>query len=214
MATIERYRKIKKIVKAVNQKRRAQARQIDILCHDLIQAHRLFIQKLDAAMFAVELYENMLDKRDLSELLLTAAQCIHQELPCANVAFFLKQKDSFQLHLFQDEPTENQSQERLLDSFSNDLVLEICRQNRISLTADLLAMGMLANPALLKELELFTLPLSASHHTLGFILVYMPTCHDSVPPRIDKLAAICPGLTRAIQVCRQDTVSKASTKSA
>ena len=52
MSQVERHKRLRLLVKQLNRRRKQQARKIDILCHDLIAAHRQFMRKLNDVGFA------------------------------------------------------------------------------------------------------------------------------------------------------------------
>ncbi|MHC4477197.1 MAG: hypothetical protein ACYTEL_16245 [Planctomycetota bacterium] len=197
-----RYRRLRLLVKKLDQERKKQAKKIDILCNDLIGAHREFIQRLDTISFAAGFYEMLIGTTDLSSVLHLAGSVIKQKIPGANVAFFLRRPNSFELHMHEsDRPIslESQTMERC---FTPELVGNICKANKICTIEDMFAMGLEGNLARLNDISAATIPLGRLSSSLGFILVYCSlenklTCHQ-----LRDMAAIVPGLSRAIQSCQ------------
>jgi len=198
----QRYKKVKLLVKKVNQQRKKQARQIDLLCNDLIGAHRKFIKALDTVSFTAKFYESVLAKTDLNDLLYTAGELIQAKIADANVIFFLKQDESFKMHLCTDEQEISEGNQRLERHFTSELVNAVCNSNKICDISCLCAMGLQVNPNLLNKLSVVTIPLNRFGPSLGFILVYRSSQDELTPAETASITAVTSGLCRAIQSCQ------------
>ena len=64
MSQTQRNTKLRLLFKKLNKERKRQAEKIDILCNDLIAAHRVFIKKLDAVGTTAQFYKSILGSRD------------------------------------------------------------------------------------------------------------------------------------------------------
>jgi hypothetical protein len=124
----------------LDKEHKKQAKQIDILCNDIIAAHREFIKRLDTISFAANFYEAIAGTTDLSSLLYTASKFIKDEIPDANIGFFLRQEKSFELHMFANKQNNNPGNEHLEDYFTAELVDNICKSNKICGLEDMLAL--------------------------------------------------------------------------
>jgi len=96
----KRHERLRLLIKKLNRERKQQAKKTDILCNDFVAAQREFIRRLNTISFTAAFYESILGATDLNDLLYTAAALIKEEIPGSNVTFFLRQPDSFELHMF------------------------------------------------------------------------------------------------------------------
>lgn len=202
MSQSQRQRRLRLLVKKLNKERKRQASQIDILCNDLIAAHRSFISRLNGVSFAASFYKNLLGESDLRRLLLTAGGLLERELPAANITFFLRQPEgccvpTFESHealLIDDQPVE--------DRFGTELVDRICKINRPCMLNDMVEMGLESDLEDLNELSIATLPLNDMGRSLGFVLLYRPLPCRLRPDELHKAGLILCGLSHAIAGCR------------
>lgn len=127
----QRHKSLRLLISKVNKERKKQAKKIDILCNDLIAAQRDFIKRLNTISFTASFYESIIGTTDLSTLFYTAGKLIKDEIPDANIAFFLRQAESFELHLFESDQPITLEQQRLENCFTPELVDNICKSNKI-----------------------------------------------------------------------------------
>jgi len=97
----QRDKRVRVLVKRLNKARKAQAKKIDILCNDFVSAQREFIKRLGAISFAANFYEAIVGTGDLDVLLNTAGKLIKEQIPDANISFFLRGAENFELHLLE-----------------------------------------------------------------------------------------------------------------
>jgi hypothetical protein len=194
----QRHRRLRLLIKKLNKDRKKQARKIDILCNDLIAAQRDFIKKLNTISFAANFYETIVGISDLSSLICAAGKHIKDEIPDANIAFFLRKADNFELHMFEtDRPIMPQKQQ-LENCFTPELVENICKSNKICTLDDMFSMGLSGNPADMNKLSAVTIPLGHFGPSLGFILIYRSSKNKLNLEEINNISAITSGLSRAI----------------
>jgi hypothetical protein len=204
MNPTERHRRLRLLVKKVNKERKKQAKKIDILCNDLVAAQRDFIRRLSVIGAAANFYKSILGTTDIVGLLNTAGIYIKQEIPTANVAFFLRSaggSDAFELHVPECDKSPSGQRHCLESCFSAELVENICKLNRICTIDDMLALGLQDNPMELSRIAAATLPLEHLGRSLGFVLLYrgeIPFTHDE----LSCLSSVTAGLSKAIQSCR------------
>lgn len=198
----QRNRRLRLLVRKVNKEQKKQAKKIDILCNDIIAAHRDFIKKLNTISFTADFYESIVGITDLSTLLYTVGKLIEDEIPDANLAFFLRQADSFKLHLFESDQPIALEKQRLENCFTAELVDNICKSNRILDLDGLFAMGLEGSPAMLNKLSAVTIPLGRLGPSLGFILICRPCENKLTNEELNGIWAVTCGLSRAIQSCQ------------
>ena len=190
------------LVSKLNKKHKRQAKKIDILCNDLIAAQRSFIKSLDAISFTANFYESIIGMTDLSNLLYTACKLIKDEIPNANVGFFLRQTDSFKLHMFESDQPVAFEGPRLENCFTPELVDDNCRSNKICTLDCLFAMGLQGNLTMLNKISAATVPLGQFGQSSGFVLVYRSSENKLTSKELNNMAAVTPGLSQAIQSCQ------------
>jgi len=207
----QRYRKLRLLIKKLNKERKKQAKKIDILCNDFIAAQRDFIKKLGTISFTANFYESIVGTTDLNTLVYTAGNLVKDQISDANVAFFLRKQDSFELHMFggpqtqkdalgnaeSDQPIAPERQE-LENCFTSELVDNICKSNKICTLDDMFAMGLEGNLIRLNKISAATIPLGERGLSLGFILIYRSSQNKLTAEELSNIAAVAPGLSRAI----------------
>lgn len=192
---------MRQLFKKLNAERKKQAQKTDVLCNDFVAAHRDFIKTLHALSFAANFYESISGEIELANLLDTAGQAIKEQINNANVVFFLKWQNSFKLHMFENNPISLEKQD-LENCFTAELVNHICRANKQCGLEELLEMGMQANPVLLKDVCVFTVPLGQFGSSLGFILIYCPSQNKISTENLSRIVSVVPGLSKAIATCQ------------
>lgn len=197
-----RQKRLRLLVKKLNRERKRQASQIDILCNDLIAAHRSFVERLNGISFAASFYKNLLGESDLRCLLMRAGQFLEKELPSANITFFLRQPEGCRIPTFESQAALLIEGRPLEDSFSPALVDEICKANRPCTLNELFELGLEGNVGAFNEVSMATLPLNDLGRSLGFVLLYRPVPCRLRPDELRKAGLITCGLSHAIAGCR------------
>ena len=190
------------LIKKLNKERKKQAKKIDILCNDLIAAQREFIKRLGTISFTANFYEAIVGISELSTLVLTAGKLIKNESPDSNVAFFLRQAENFELHMFESEKPITLEKQDLENCFTAELVSNICKSNKICTLDDMFAMGLQGKLTALNKISAVTIPLGELGSSLGFILIYRSSQNKLTSDELNNITAIAPGLSRAIQSCQ------------
>ena len=156
----QRYKRLRLLIGKLNKDRKRQTKKIDILCNDLIAAQRDFIKRLDTISFTANFYETIAGITELSSLILLASKLIKDETADANVAFFLRQADKFELHIFESTQPILLEKQGLENCFTPEVVDNICKSNKICTLDDMFAMGLQGNLTSLNEISAATIPLS------------------------------------------------------
>ena len=198
----QRHKRLRLLTAKLNKERKKQAKKIDILCNDFIAAQRDFIKKLNTISFTANFYESIIGTTDLGSLILTAGKLIKDEIGDSNVAFFLRQADGFELHLFKSDQPIALEEQRLENCFTAELVDNICKSNKLCTLDEMLAMGLQGNPIYLNKISAVTIPLGRLSSSPGFILIYRPSANKLTTEELNNITAITCGLSRAIQFCQ------------
>ena len=147
---------------------------------------------------------------ELNELLCTAGNLVKDQIPDANVAFFLlapsiaegPQSDNFELHIFESDQPIDLEDRRIENFFTAELVGDIAKSNRICTIEDMLAMGLAGSPACLEKISTAAIPLSTPSSSMGFVLIYRSSRNQLTADELKAVAQIMPGLGRSIASCR------------
>jgi hypothetical protein len=138
----------------------------------------------------------------LNNLLSTAVKLIKAENTTANVAFFLRQADNFELHMFESGQPIAFEKEHLENCFSPELMDNICKSNKVCTLNDMFAMGLQGNLTGLNKISAVTIPLGLLGSSLGFMLVYRSSDDKLATDEISRISAVTCGLSRAIASCQ------------
>jgi hypothetical protein len=197
-----RRRRLRLLIKNLNKERKKQAKQIDILCNDFVAAQRDFIKRLNTITFTANFYESIIGATDLGGLLQAAARIIREEIVGANVTFFLRRGDDFELHMFESEQPIVLEKQHLENYFNSELMDNICESNKVCALEDMFGMGLEGNLAGLNKISAVTVPLGAAGPSLGFILIYRSSEDKLNADELNNISAITYGLSQAIQSCQ------------
>jgi hypothetical protein len=194
----QRHRRLRLLTKKLNKERKKQAKKIDILCNDLITAQRDFIKRLNTISFTANFYETIIGTTDLSSLIFAAGKHIKDQISDANIAFFLRKAENFELHMFETDRPIMPEKQQLENCFTPELVENICKSNKICTLDDMFSMGLAGNPACLNKVSAVTIPLGLLGPSLGFILIYRSSKNKLNLEELNNISAITSGLSRAI----------------
>ena len=201
MDSKQRKKRLRLLIGKLNKERKKQAKKIDILCNDLIAAQRDFIKRLSTISFTADFCESIIGVSDLNVLLYTASKLIKEKITNANVSFFLRQAESFELHMFESDQPIALEQLGLEDCFSAEVVDNICKSNRLCTIDDMFAMGLQGNLTRLNNISAVTIPLGTFGSSLGFVLIYRSSKNRLTSDEINDVCAVTFGLSRAIASC-------------
>jgi transcriptional regulator with GAF, ATPase, and Fis domain len=198
----QRHRRLRLLIKKLNKQRKKQAKKIDILCNDFIGAQRDFIKSLKTISFIANFYESIIGITDLNSLLYSTVKLIKEENTETNVTFFLRQSDNFELYMFESERPITLEKQHLENSFTPELMGNICKSNKVCTLDDMFAMGLQGNLTGLNKISGVTIPLGMQGSSLGFILVCRSSENKLTAEDINNISAVSRGLSRAIQSCQ------------
>jgi transcriptional regulator with GAF, ATPase, and Fis domain len=196
-----RHQRLRTLLKDLNQQRKKQAKQIDILCNDIITAQRDFIKRLKTIDFRANFYESIMGTIDLNCLLSTAAAIIKEETDEANVVFFLRHVESFEIYTFDGTRVNVSEEQRIENSFNPELMTNICMSNKVCRIEDMFAMGLQGNLTCLNTISAVTIPLGSSGSVQGFMLIYRSLEKKLTSEEIRKISSISSGLSQVIYSC-------------
>lgn len=196
-----RNKRLRLLTKKLNKERKKQAKQIDILCHDLIAAQRDFIQRLKTISFIANFYKSTIGSTELNQLLQTAAELMREQVGEINITFCLRQAENYAFYTFESDEAST-FKKHIENCFSPELIESVCASNRICTFKDLFAMGLQGNLVELRKISAMTIPLDASCSALGFILIYRSSEKKLTTDEITDISAVTDGLSKAIASCQ------------
>ena len=205
MATRDNKRALK-VIRSLHTCQKKQAGKIDVLCRDMVSAHREFSTKLAALSFAASYYESLLGCTDLEDLLDTAVQGIREAAKETDAAIFLLSDNGFDVHIADTGVADPVEKRQFQHWFTRELVNSVSQMNRICSLDQLLRMGLQGSPAVLKTISLAAIPLGRFGQAVGLVLVYRPAHLPLQTEELSRLAAVSTGLREAIDSF-QDTPS-------
>lgn len=197
MATRDNKRALK-VIRSLHSCQKKQAGKIDVLCRDMVSAHREFSTKLAALSFAASYYESLLGCTDLDDLLDTAVQGIREAAKETDAAIFLLSENGFDVHIADTGVADPVEKRQFQHWFTRELVRSVSQINRICSLDQLLRMGLQGSPAVLKTISLAAIPLGRFGQAVGFVLVYRPAHLPLQSEELSRLAAVSAGLREAI----------------
>jgi hypothetical protein len=189
--------RVRKLVRKLNKARKAQSRKIDILCNDMIAAHRRSLDQLGKLCGAVEFYESILPLTDTDALLERTSDFITDCLGRVNTGIWTS--GSFRLHTIACDDVDQSVAKQIEAWFNADLLDHVCGSNSCQSLADLLKAGMQANPMLVKAINAAVIPLGGQR---GFILVWRSADNPFTADEIKTVCGIVPGLRKALLACQ------------
>jgi hypothetical protein len=193
------------IIRKLHKRQKKQAEKTDILCRDMVSAHREFSTKLANLEFVACYYESLLQSTGLEDLLNAAVRGIREAVHEADAAVFLLSENGFDVHIADAGVFEPVEKREFQHWFTRDLVNSISQMNRICSLEQLLRMGLQAPPAVLKTISMAAIPLGRLGQGMGFVLVYRPAHLPLQVEELSRLAAISVGLRKAIRGFQQAT---------
>jgi len=196
-----RQKRLRLLVHKINQERKRQAKKVDILCGDLIGAHREIIRKTAVLVFTAEFYRSIITIRNLDELFDITRTFIENEIHDTKTVFFIRKSDSFDM--FTQNSEYNKPHKRSLEGFFTDeIVSSILKASHLCSLEEMMNMGLQIVPTMLKGLSAYAIPLSSCGNVIGFILIYRVSDNKIESEDVETISAVSNGLADAIMSCQ------------
>jgi hypothetical protein len=202
MSQTERHRRLRLLLHKLNRQRKQQARQIDILCNDLISAQRAFIERLSTVSFAAQFYRALLASTDLRHLLSRVDRLIRQELPGVGTAFYLRHSEGCGLYPFEGGELFAGEQSGPQEHLTAELVDNICKSNKTRILCETSGPGPEVDMPGLAGFSIAALPLSDLGRPLGFLLLWRRSPQVVTADEIRRIEAVLCGLSQAVRAAR------------
>ena len=190
-----RNQRLRLMVKQLNKDRKKRARQIDLLCHDLIDAQRVFVRRLETIAFAANLYKSFLGVQDTEQILQILSNEVQSLIPNMDINFVLRQSQGCKIYPLE---TTTRDEGHPVDAFDGAVVDAVCRANKTCHLDDLLGMGLPLSPQKASRTQMTTLPLPQGGRCMGFIVLTSPAHVDVCPNAMDQIALAGSGISQAV----------------
>ena len=167
----------------------------------MVLANKDVIGQLRVLTHTVDFYESITGEIDMTVLLDKAARQVRRFVQNSNVAIFLTNSNGFELHMAGDNPIEVDGS-KIEGYFTEEVVNDICRSNKICSIDDMCKIGLQGNPNILNNISAAAVPLGRFSEPVGFILICRSAGNKLNPNELEKVATITPGLRNAINACQ------------
>lgn len=205
----QRNRRALAVIRALRSRQEKQSQKIDILCKDMVKAHRHFAGKLARVLCVNQFYEALLCCSTLEDMLDTAIRSVQERIETAETAVFLLEEGGFDIH--RPKPYLKETTPALHEWFTRELVQNISLHPRACSLTDMLKMGLQGPPSVLKTVSATAIPLSKSGLAIGFIWVCRP-CRPLSAEELSFAGALATGLSIAIAHTQIATKQSLSSK--
>ncbi|MCE5186523.1 MAG: hypothetical protein LLF76_10400 [Planctomycetaceae bacterium] len=184
------------VIRSLRCRQEKQSQKIDILCRDMVDAHRHFAVKLSDSLYVHRFYEGLLACSTLEEILDTAIRGVLDRIEGCETAVFLLEETGFDIHRL--KPCTGEMAAGLEDWFTRDLVQNISLHPRACSLTEMLRMGLQGPPSTLKTLSAAAIGLSKSARAIGFIWICRAGENPLSAQELSSICAIGAGLANAI----------------
>jgi hypothetical protein len=191
-----RYIRLRELVRGVNRQRKIQARKIDILCTDMVSAHRSILDRLEGLTFTNSLYESLVGCSGAAEVLEAISALFADRFGHCGIAIATLDEGGITLHDTHAGLGEEVSQ--LPSFFTAENIRALCAANRILTLAELLELPVEIPPKTAERATAAAVPLRLAANATGLLLLYNDV-EKQLPPRlIHSAAAIAPAIARTL----------------
>ncbi|MCF7972659.1 MAG: hypothetical protein K9N55_02475 [Phycisphaerae bacterium] len=190
-----RNQRLRLMVKQLNKDRKKQARQIDLLCHDLIDAQRVFVRRLETIGFAANLYKSFLGVQDTEQILQILINEVQSYMPSMDVNLVLRQSHGCKIYPLE---TTTRDEGHPVDAFDGAVVEAVCRANKPCHLEDLLGMGLPLSPQKASRTQMTTLPLPQGGRCMGFIVLTSPANIQVHAHMMEQITLAGSGISQAV----------------
>lgn len=195
MSLTTRNKRVRLMVKALNKDRKKQARQIDLLCHDLIDAQRAFVRRLETISFAAGLYKSLLGVQTTEQLLRILVNEVQTLQPSMDVNLVLRQEEGCKIYPLE---TTTRDEGHPVDAFDGPLVDAVCKANKTCQLDDLLGMGLSISPQKASRVQITTLPMPQGGRCMGLIVLTSPANVAAPANMIEQMTLVVSGISQAV----------------
>lgn len=204
----ERNSRLHLLVRKLNKIRKAQKKQINILCNDILSAHSDFINHLKSFRFAADFYESLLGAANLDAIAEAAGEFLMQNTAGCSVMIIFTTSDplrqqseasSLQIHFYSEDPQLEDIPSHIKQTMTVKMVESVCYSSKICSADDLCKMGFFAGPAILKRISLAAIGLNNTGPATGMILLYRSADKPLSNSEISTVSSAVKGLAKVVK---------------
>ena len=195
----EKNSRLHQLVRKLNKIRKAQKKQIDILCNDILSAHGDFINHLKSFRFAADFYESLLGAANLDAIAASAGEFFIQNTAGCSVATIFTTSDSLSIHFYSADRQLEDIPSHLRQTLTSKMVESVCHSSKVCCADDLCKMGFFAGPAILKRISLAAIGLNNAGPALGMILLYRSADKPLSNSELTVVSSAVKGLAKAVK---------------
>jgi hypothetical protein len=199
---IQKYTRLRALIHNINRQRKLQTRKIDILCTDMVQAHRGILERLEDLSFTSRIHESLIGCVDTAAVLKSVSAMIASRFGnCCGVAFLLLDGDG-PLICHSEDASAAQEVTHFPAYFTVENVRAVCAGNRSQLLQELLELPLQLPPKTIDQIWAAAVPLSVGHSQLGILLLY-GSAESQMPAKLIRAACtIAPAIAKATAACK------------
>jgi len=203
----EKKTRLRKLVRKLNQVKRSQKKQIDILCRDILSAHSDFINHLKNFQFAADFYESILGLNTPEHLAKAVGEYFITAVEDINLAIVFLSANHPQIYLYTTDSSLEDIPGQIGPYLTPRMVQLVCQSGKICTADQLCEMGFFAGPGVLKKISLAAVGLNKAGPSLGMLVFYRSSSRPLTSLEMTKFASITSGLSIALKNMQQsDTV--------
>jgi hypothetical protein len=199
---IQKYTRLRALIHNVNKQRKLQTRKIDILCNDMVAAHRGILERLEGLCFTSRVHESLIGCTDTAAVFKSVSAMIANRFGnCGGIAFLLLDGDG-PLICHAEDASVAQEIAHFPAYFTAENVRSVCAGNRSRLLPELLELPLQLPPKTIDQIWAAAIPLNVEHSELGVLLLY-GSAESQMPARLVRAAcAIAPAVAKAVVAYR------------
>jgi hypothetical protein len=195
-----RYMRVRELVRGINRQRKLQARKIDILCTDMVSAHRSMIERLDALTYTNSVYESLAGCSGPAQVLDALSSSFSRRYSDCGTAIIML--DANGVSVFDTNPDLKADISLLPSCFTGENVRAICSGNRVCAIPELLEMLVEIPPLTAEQSLAAAIPLRLGGDAIGTLLLYNTVEGQLHPGLIHTAIAVSPVIARALAASR------------
>ncbi len=195
----ERNLRLRQLARKLNKIRRAQKKQINILCNDILSAHGEFINHLKGFRFAADFYESLLGAGNLDAIADAAGEFLRQNTNGCSTAIVFTNADAMNIHFYSTDRQLADIPSHIRNSLTAKMVEAVCHSSKICIADDLCKMGFFAGPGVLKRISLAAIGLNNAGPALGMILLYRSEDKPLTESETATVSSVVKGLAKAVK---------------
>jgi hypothetical protein len=190
--------RVRELVHGVNRQRKIQARKIDILCTDMVTAHRGMLDRLESLAFTNSLYESLVGCSGPADALTAITTPLARRFGECGIALVTLDGDGIAVH--DTHPGLSDEISALPSCFMAENIRAICAANRVFTLSEMLELPVEIPPRTAEHAVAAVVPLKAAAEAVGILLLYNDAEKPLAPRLIHAVTTIAPAIARTVSV--------------